>query len=48
MDIRNLRKDTGLITYDPGFANTGSCQSAVSYVDGETAACATGAMPSRT
>lgn len=35
MDIRSLRADTGLITYDPGLANTGSCQSAVSFVDGE-------------
>ncbi len=35
VDIRNLRKDSGLITYDPGFANTGSCKSAVSFVDGE-------------
>lgn len=35
MDIRSLRKDTGLITYDPGFANTGSCSSTISFVDGE-------------
>ncbi len=35
LDIRNLRKDAGLITYDPGFANTGSCRSSVSFVDGE-------------
>ncbi len=35
VDIRSLRKDTGYITYDPGLANTGSCQSEVSFVDGE-------------
>lgn len=35
LDIRNLRKDTGIITYDPGFGNTGSCQSAITYLDGE-------------
>ena len=35
LDVRNLRKDAGLITYDPGFANTGSCKSSVSFVDGE-------------
>ena len=35
LDIRALRKDLGLITYDPGFANTGSCRSSVSFVDGE-------------
>lgn len=35
VDIRSLRKDTGLITYDPGFANTGSCSSSISFVDGE-------------
>ncbi|MBP7830750.1 MAG: citrate synthase [Kiritimatiellae bacterium] len=35
IDIRNLRKDTGLTSYDPGFANTVSCRSGVSYVDGE-------------
>lgn len=35
LDIRSLRKDTGMITYDPGFANTGSCQSSITYLDGE-------------
>lgn len=35
LDIRNLRRDTGLTCYDPGFANTASCRSAVSFVDGE-------------
>ncbi|MBN1270098.1 MAG: citrate synthase [Kiritimatiellae bacterium] len=35
VDIRTLRKDTGLITFDPGYVNTGSCQSAITYLDGE-------------
>jgi citrate synthase len=37
---------TGLITYDPGYANTGSAQSAVTYLDGEAASCATAATRS--
>ncbi len=35
IDIRNLRKESGMITYDPGFGNTGSCKSAITYLDGE-------------
>lgn len=35
IDIRQLREKTGLITYDPGFANTGSCKSKITYLDGE-------------
>ena len=35
IDIRNLRSETGLITLDPGYKNTGSCQSAVTFIDGE-------------
>ncbi len=35
VDISSLRKETGLITLDPGFANTGSCKSAITYMDGE-------------
>ena len=35
VDVRNLRRDAALITYDPGYANTGSCKSSVSFVDGE-------------
>jgi citrate synthase len=34
-DISNLRQSTGLITMDPGFANTGSCCSSITYMDGE-------------
>jgi citrate synthase len=35
IDIRTLRSATGYVTYDPGFANTGACMSAVSSVDGD-------------
>ena len=35
IDIRRLRSDTGLITYDPGYANTGSVQSSITFIDGE-------------
>ena len=35
INISSLRNDTGMITYDPGFANTGSCQSSICFVDGE-------------
>ena len=33
-DITSLRSDTGYITMDPGFGNTGSCFSSITYVDG--------------
>ena len=35
IDIRELRDQTGLITFDPGFGNTGSCKSAITFIDGE-------------
>jgi citrate synthase len=35
VDIRNLRADSGLITLDSGYGNTGSCSSAITYVNGE-------------
>src|SRR3954471_17652691 len=33
-DISKLLSTTGLVTYDPGFGNTASCQSAITYIDG--------------
>ncbi len=36
IDIGKLRADTGYITYDDGFGNTGSCQSKITFIDGET------------
>jgi citrate synthase len=35
IDIEELRAATGLITLDPGFGNTGSCKSAITFIDGE-------------
>ena len=35
IDISRLRAETGCITLDPGYANTGSCQSAITFIDGE-------------
>ncbi len=35
LDTRKLRADTGYIAYDQGYGNTGSCESAITYLDGE-------------
>lgn len=36
IDIKNLRNSTeGVITLDPGYKNTGSCESAITFLDGE-------------
>ncbi|MDH3257766.1 MAG: citrate (Si)-synthase, partial [Nitrospinota bacterium] len=35
VDISSLHAATGLITYDPGFVCTGSCQSQITFLDGE-------------
>ena len=35
VDISNLRGQTGFITLDDGYANTGSCQSSITFIDGE-------------
>ena len=35
IDIRSLRKETGYITFDEGYANTGSCESKITFIDGE-------------
>lgn len=36
IDIKSLRSTTGgMITLDPGFKNTGSCESAITFLDGE-------------
>ena len=35
LDITKLRSATGFITMDPGYANTGSCISNITYIDGE-------------
>jgi citrate synthase len=35
IDISKLRSQTGYITMDPGYGNTGSCQSKITFLDGE-------------
>ena len=35
IDISQLRASTGFITLDPGYANTGSCISSITFMDGE-------------
>jgi citrate synthase len=35
IDISNLRAQTGAITLDNGYANTGSCSSAIAFIDGD-------------
>ena len=36
IDITSLRNKTGYITIDPGYANTGSCVSDITFINGET------------
>ncbi|WP_416905104.1 citrate synthase [Micromonospora echinospora] len=33
--VGKLLKETGLVTYDPGFVNTAACSSAITYIDGD-------------
>lgn len=35
IDVAKLRGTSGAISLDPGYGNTGSCQSAITYIDGE-------------
>src|SRR3954453_23100518 len=35
IDIRKLYAQTGRFTYDPGLTSTASCESAITYIDGE-------------
>ena len=35
IDISRLRAETGFITLDPGYGNTGSCLSSITFMDGE-------------
>lgn len=35
IDISSLRRQTGYITLDDGYGNTGSCASAITFIDGE-------------
>jgi citrate synthase len=35
VDIRKFYADTGYFTYDPGYTSTGSCESGITFIDGE-------------
>ncbi len=35
IDIQQLRAQSGAITLDPGYGNTGACESAITFIDGE-------------
>ena len=35
IDIRKLYANTGMFTYDPGFTSTASCESGLTYIDGD-------------
>ena len=35
VDISKLYADTGMFTYDPGFTSTASCESKITYIDGD-------------
>ena len=35
IDIRTLYKETGYFTFDPGYTSTGSCESQITFIDGE-------------
>ncbi|MEK9724383.1 MAG: citrate synthase [Rhodospirillaceae bacterium] len=35
IDVRRLYAETGCFTYDPGYTSTGSCESKITYIDGE-------------
>lgn len=35
IDIRKLYAQTGAFTFDPGFTSTASCESALTYIDGD-------------
>ena len=37
LDITSLRNQTGYITLDPGYGNTGACLSDITFIDGESA-----------
>ncbi len=35
VDVRKFYAETGMFTYDPGFTSTGSCDSAITFIDGD-------------
>ena len=35
IDFTTLRAKTGAVTFDPGYGNTGACESAITFIDGD-------------
>ncbi|MDH3285199.1 MAG: citrate synthase [Acidobacteriota bacterium] len=35
IDVRKLRSTTGIVAYDPGYGNTASCESSITFIDGD-------------
>src|SRR6202035_378350 len=35
LDVSKLYAEAGIFTYDPGFTSTGSCESRITYIDGD-------------
>src|SRR5512147_1916966 len=35
IDVRRLYHDTGFFTFEPGYTSTGSCESSITYIDGD-------------
>ncbi len=35
IDIRRLYSETGYFTFDPGYTSTASCESSITFIDGE-------------
>ena len=47
IDISKLYGQTGMFTYDPGFTSTGSCESKITYIDGDEGHPALSRLPDR-
>ena len=45
IDIRKMYGETGMFTYDPGFTSTASCDSAITYIDGDEGVLLHGGYP---
>jgi len=45
IDIRKLYANTGAFTFDPGFMSTASCESGLTYIDGDEGVLLTAAIP---
>jgi len=45
IDIRKMYGATGMFTYDPGFTSTASCDSAITYIDGDEGVLLHGGYP---